>query len=124
MTFADDLLAEAGGEPIVYVVIGESDPFGRGAVQVFDGQFVVGLYDGDVRYVPGLARKGEMLTWDEAQPLLDYDYDTGCGLRDCHAVYAWTATRVLFVVEYDGATWISSAPRNPTGGIPRTYGNS
>ena len=104
MTFADDLLKAAGDEPIVQVVIGDSNG------------------DTDWRFAPGLARQRELLTWAEAQPLLHYDYDEGFGLRDCHAVYAWTASRVLFILEYDGATQICSAPRNPVAVTPESYG--
>ena len=94
MTFADDLLKAAGDEPIVQVVIGDA------------------RVAGDARHAPGLARQGELLTWDEARPLL----------ADCQAVYVWTATRVLFLVKYDDDTWISAAPRDPTAVIPVMFG--
>ena len=54
-----------------------------------------------------------VLSWHEARPLLDYDYDDGFGAPDCHAVYVWTEDKVLWVTQYDGATTNSSAPRNP-----------
>ena len=106
MTFADDLLEAAGDEPIVQVVIG------------------AGRVAGDARHAPGLARQGELLTWDQARPLLDYDHDYNIGwqVADCQAVYAWTPTRVLFVVKYDDDTQISAAPRDPTAVVPVMFG--
>ena len=96
MTFADDLLAEAGAEQIVWVAIGDSGE------------------DTSSRYALGLARNPKMLTWTDAEPLLNYDHNTGYELSDCHAVYAWTASRVLFVIASEGATEIGSAPSNAT----------
>ena len=90
MTFASDLLAEAGDEQIVYVVIGD-----RGE-------------NTSANYALGLARNPKVLTWTDAEPLLDYDHDHAYRISDCHAVYAWTATRVLFVVASEGATQIGS----------------
>lgn len=52
-------------------------------------------------------------TWEEARPVLDYEYHNGYGGADCHKVYAWTEARVLFVHEYDGATTVVWVPRNP-----------
>ena len=90
MTLADDLLAEAGDEQIVWVVIGDSSEATS------------------ANYAFGLARNSKVLPWGDAEPLLNYDHDTAYGISDCHAVYAWTATRVLFVVASEGATEIGS----------------
>ncbi len=57
-------------------------------------------------------------TWQEVKPRLDYEYDTGFGGADCHAIFAWTPTRIVFVTEYDGATSVTSLPRNPVEGRP------
>ena len=54
-----------------------------------------------------------ILTWEEARPHLDYEYDNGYGSQDCHSVHIWTPTRVIYVQEYDGATWLDTLPRNP-----------
>lgn len=54
-----------------------------------------------------------ILTWEEARPILDYEYYCGYGSRDCHSLYIWTPTRVIFIHEYDGATWPEAVPRNP-----------
>ena len=111
MTFADDLLEAAGDEPIVQVVIGDSD-----------GGMDCSVWPSEWRFAPGLTRQRELLTWAEAQPFLDYDDGVDYDVRDDHAVYAWTPTRVLFVVEHDGTTQICSAPRNPVAVTPESYG--
>jgi len=61
-------------------------------------------------------------SWQEARVHLDYEYDEGFGGADCHAIYLWTSTRVLFVAEYDGATSIASIPRHPQQAYPRMSG--
>lgn len=58
-------------------------------------------------------RCGVLLEATEASKLLAYDYDDGYGGRDCHALYAYTPTRVIFLTEYDGSTRLSSVPRHP-----------
>jgi hypothetical protein len=55
----------------------------------------------------------KIYSWEEAQPLLDYEYDAGYGGSDCHFVNIWTPTRVIYIHEYDGATWPEFVPRNP-----------
>ena len=75
MTFATDIEEAAEGEPIEAIVIGEMG---------WEG------YGDDDRHAPGLARKGEILRWAEARPLLDYEYDRGFGAPDCQAIRAWT----------------------------------
>lgn len=51
--------------------------------------------------------------WEEAAKLIDYEYHSGFGGADCHAVIAWGEKFVYFVHEYDGATGIQKVPRNP-----------
>lgn len=47
------------------------------------------------------------------QQTLDVEFDSGYGNQDCPQMYVWTADEVHYVHEYDGATWLSSVPRNP-----------
>lgn len=54
------------------------------------------------------------IPWAEARPWLDHEYDSGFGGADCPPVYAWTATGVFFIAEYDGATSVAEVPRHPT----------
>jgi len=106
-TFADDIEVEAEGEAIEAIVIGNMG---------WDD------YGADERHQPGLARKGEVLSWAEARPLLDYEYDRSYGAPDCHSITAWTESRVLWVTQYDGSTYLSSAVRNPTAHKPTMPG--
>lgn len=95
--FAEDILEAANGEPILAIAVsstkrnnyrgGESaEPHSLGAAPV---------------------------SWDVAKLVLDYEYDSGYGMNDSHDIWAWTATKVLFVWEYDGSTSIASVPRGP-----------
>lgn len=59
-----------------------------------------------------------VLTWEVAKMILDYNYDSGYGGADCHPVYAWTDTQIMFVNEYDGSTSVCWLPRNPTNLTP------
>lgn len=66
--------------------------------------------------------KGVVLTWEEALPWLQYEFCSGYGAPSCQAVYAWTADRVIFISQYDGATGIEYMPRHPTAGEPNMPG--
>ena len=100
-TFMDDILAEAGQETIEAIVIHSKD--GK-----IDNYFIKNL-DRDIP----IELCNVPLTVEQALPLLNYTYDTGYGSQDCHDVYVYTATRVIYVHEYDGSTWLESVPRNP-----------
>lgn len=63
----------------------------------------------------------QLLTVDEAKPLLDYEYDPSFGTAECHAVYVWGKDYVYFVSEYDGSTMINSVPREPTNVTPSMF---
>lgn len=52
-------------------------------------------------------------SWASAAEKLNYEYDSGYGGADCHAVIVWGEKYVYFVHEYDGATHIAKMPRNP-----------
>lgn len=93
MTFAEDIEAVAGDEPIEAVVIGE---YRWNDYRGIDSKKVC-----------------RPITWAEARPLLDYDYDRGFGGVECHSIYAYTATAIIFVVQYDGATYVDKMPRFP-----------
>jgi hypothetical protein len=104
--FKEDIL-EAAGEPIEAIVIGA---FG---------------WDGYEEHVPPRVpdeKKGVVLSWDEAAPMLNYEYDTGFGTPECHAIEAYTASRVIIVSTYDGSTSLTWVWRNPTPGNPSMPG--
>ena len=97
----------AAGEPIEAVVIGEMGwgDYGSEAVPSYDQQ-----------------RRGEVLSWDEALPMLDYEFDDGFGAPGCNAITAWTASKVIFIDQYDGATGPVVIPRHPTAHMPKMPG--
>jgi len=64
----------------------------------------------------------KVLSWEEAEPLIDYNFDSSYGTPGCHAVTAWTKNRIIFVSQYNGATSIESAPRNPSDHEPKMPG--
>lgn len=97
--FASDIEEVVGDESIEAIVVGST----RG-------------WDPKDHPTPGIE------AWKDARPRLDYEYNTGFGGQDCHSIYAWTATRILFVGTYDGSTWIQSLPRNPIAGEPTSVG--
>lgn len=103
-TFAEQLEVAAGAEEIEAVVIGH-----------------IGWHDDDDLGRPA-PYKEVVLLWPDARESLNYEYDSGYGGVDCHAVYCWTASKVIFVSQYDGSTCVTSVPRNPTPGLPEMPG--
>lgn len=66
----------------------------------------------------GEARKnagdaGEIIACTLSSEEMDERFDSGYGVEEGRPFTAWTATRVYFPVCYDGAEWVSSAPRDP-----------
>lgn len=99
--FMDNILAEAGQETIEAIVIhSETGKIDNYFIKSPDRDIPIELCN-----VP--------LTVEQALPLLNYNYYDGYGSQDCHNVYVYTATRVIYVHEYDGSTWLESVPRNP-----------
>jgi len=95
--FAQDIEAAAGDEEIIAIAIAPI----RGGYSRPDDK-------------PDHGLGSNAIPWAEAKPILSYQYCTGYGGQECHDFWAWTATRVLFVHEYDGSTTIGSAPIAPT----------
>jgi len=57
---------------------------------------------------------GKIMSLETAKPYMQgwrFEHDMG-GLN-CYGMYIWTNKRIIWVGKYDGATWLSSAPRNP-----------
>ena len=64
-------------------------------------------------------KQGVVLSWNEAWPLMrTWRFSGGFGCPDCYAIRCWTNRRVIWVTQYDGSTWLSSAPRNPVAHMP------
>lgn len=97
------ILDTAEGEAIEAVVIGEMGwgNYGHDAVKNYS-------------QMP----KGKLLTWDEAEKWIDYEFDSGYGAPGCQAIYAWTANKVIAISAYGGATSCYSIPRNPIDVMP------
>src|ERR1700720_5053480 len=97
----------AGDEPIEAVVIGE-----------------MGWGDYGSDDVPRYAEqpRGKILTWPDAKPFLDYEFQEGFGAPGCNAICAWTASKVIGVAMYDGSTWPYSMPRDPVDHMPTMQG--
>ncbi len=100
MTFAEVIEEVANGECILGIVISKSREYD---------------YDYDPTPQP-------LVPWEAARPLLDYEWNSGFGGADCHAITAWTESRVIFVHEYDGSTNIVYVPRHPVNHRPKYSG--
>lgn len=55
----------------------------------------------------------EVISW-----MNGWSFYGGYGAPDCYAVRVWTNQRVIWVTQYDGATGLDSAPRNPSNFMP------
>jgi hypothetical protein len=94
---------EANGEPIVAIVIVEMG--------------WVGYNEPKEGPLPEKLR-GTVLSWEEAVPFLQYEFSADYGAPGCQAITVWTASKVIFISQYDGSTSIHSVPRNPVAHMP------
>lgn len=85
---------------------------------------VVGRHDNAEYGAPVGIDENVILTREAGLAKVDQEYSNGYGGADCFPFYAWTKSRVFFVHEYDGATGIRWAPRNPMAVEPEFSGNS
>lgn len=93
---------EANGEKIEAVVIGEMG---------------WGEYNTESNPNYEKIKRGKVYTWEEATPLLNYEFNSGFGAPECNAFYAYTKNWIISVSQYDGSTSPFRIPRNPTEGI-------
>jgi len=56
---------------------------------------------------------GRLISWEEAQEVLNYEYDSGYGHMDCHDVTIWGKEYIYYIHEYDGSTCVHCMSRNP-----------
>lgn len=76
---------------------------------------VVGKHDD----APPMPDENRVLSRADGLAKLSQRFDDGLGSPDCCPMYAWTATRVFFIAEYDGATELACISRNPVDCVPR-----
>lgn len=100
-------------------LLGAEDEFGKSIEAI-----VVGKHDNKGYREPAMADENIVLSRDAGLAKVDQEFDNGYGGADCFPLYAWTASRVFFVAEYDGATGLNWAPRNPMAITPEFSGNS
>jgi hypothetical protein len=60
-----------------------------------------------------------VLSLEEAAPILKmFSFDHGYGIEKCPAITAWTKTKVIVVLIYDGSTMLVDIPRHATEHTP------
>jgi hypothetical protein len=63
--------------------------------------------------------QGKVIRFEDAKPYMQgWTFNCGYGAPECYAIRLWTNKRVIWVTQYDGATWLDSAYRNPTDHVP------
>ena len=67
----------------------------------------------DQKYAPANELAGKLHTRDVTLAVMNYEHNTSYGSQECHELLAWTDNYVIYVEEYDGATGLTSKPRNP-----------
>lgn len=104
------------GEHLVAVVFG---PWGWGSPPPHpEDPWKPGYDEPDPPPVP-FALRGKVLPPQEAEPLMEgWSFNGGYGAPMCYAIRAWTNKRVYWVTQYDGATCLDSALRDPTDEMP------
>lgn len=60
----------------------------------------------------GETRK-DIISYTLTEEELDIPFDDGYGGTEGKPFTLWTKNRVYFPVQYDGAEWVDSVPRNP-----------
>lgn len=70
------------------------------------------------------ADENVVLSREDGLKKLDQEYENDFGGADCYPMFAWTASRVFMIHEYDGATGPTYVPRNPVPCEPEFGGRS
>lgn len=102
------------GEKVKKVVFG---PWGWSSEHEIQGG-KLGFHEPDPPPIP-LEVRGKLLGPRAAQKYMrGWSFYGGFGAPECYATYIWTSQRVIWVTQYDGATGLNWAPRDPTECIP------
>lgn len=99
----DWIIEAAAGEAVQAVVLGD---MGWGSI----GSERIPNY--------GDQPRGKVLTWDEAEPWISYEFNDGFGAPGCNAVVAYTESKIISVSQYDGSTTKFIVQRNPVDHMP------
>lgn len=99
------LLKAANGEIIEAVMLGELPDKG--------GKL------GNLPWDESKLKSSQVLTWAEAEQLIDRDTTCAAGHPALKAITAWTKSRVIFISQQHGATSIEYAPRRPSTHRPK-----
>ena len=67
-------------------------------------------------------KKGVVMSWEEAQKLLDYEFDDSFAEETCHAVWVWTPNNVIAIAQCECYSYPYSIPRNPLEIFPTMVG--
>lgn len=103
ITFKEEILKTVGDETIEFVLF----------QQLIDSIYFNSDFP-DLRDSAAVKEVlGKFITWEQAAPLLDYNYKRGYGSRDCHDIVIYTDKNIYYVHDYDGATWLQFVPRYP-----------
>ena len=96
-TIKEWILEEANGELIQAIVIGDTTNYQKKTCY----------------HIPESYPQKQILSWEEALPWIDYQFDDGFGIEQCFPIFAWTENKVIAISCYDGSTSCFSIPRNP-----------
>ncbi len=55
----------------------------------------------------------QLMCWEEAAKIFDYEFDSGYGGEEAHRFWIWTRDWIFFKGTYDGMEWVTCVPRNP-----------
>lgn len=103
------------GEAIEAIVFG---PWGWGFAPQDGEEWERGYEEPSAPPVP-FEMRGKVLSEEQAEPYMQsWSFYGGYGAPDCYATYIWTTERVIWVTQYDGATGLDAAPRNPAETMP------
>jgi len=100
-------------------------------LKMADGEAIEGIVLGPMRYEEEGRRliphyddmpQGIVLSWDEAEKWLNYEFEAGLGSTECIPIWAWTKSWVIAIGDYDGATWPYRIPRHPADMMPTMEG--
>lgn len=92
----EEELATCNDETVEAVVVGKFQPWYR---------------EGNKYFPDSLTERP--IDWEEVKEYFNYEYDDGFGGAECHPVYIYTKSYILYVSEYDGSTAVCKIPRNP-----------